>query len=231
MKIAIGGAIWRTAETGYWKCLRPVLNQLDAFHMPILGDALVERARSTCATLFLTTDADVLMSIDSDIVNFTPEHVQTVCEGAEEHGVVSGLYVTRGTPVSNPRPSVVPMNGVEINLREPELVEMRWLPQGFIAVHRRVFEEMKKTLPVLHELKGGMWPFYQTFEFYDPDEGRILLGEDWAFCERARQAGFKSYLDPSVTVGHVGSYIYSIKDLGEYPRTLQLSHMNWIVRQ
>ncbi|KKM85188.1 hypothetical protein LCGC14_1291590 [marine sediment metagenome] len=199
--------------------------------MPILGDALVERARSTCATLFLTTDADVLMSIDSDIVNFTPEHVQTVCEGAEEHGVVSGLYVTRGTPVSNPRPSVVPMNGVEINLREPELVEMRWLPQGFIAVHRRVFEEMKKTLPVLHELKGGMWPFYQTFEFDDPDEGRILLGEDWAFCERARQAGFKSYLDPSVTVGHVGSYIYSIKDLGEYPRTLQLSHMNWIVRQ
>ncbi len=231
MKIAIGGAIWRTAETGYWKCLRPVLNQLDAFHMPILGDALVERARSTCATLFLTTDADVLMSIDSDIVNFTPEHVQTVCEGAEEHGVVSGLYVTRGTPVSNPRPSVVPQNGVEINLREPELVEMRWLPQGFIAVHRRVFEEMKKTLPVLHELKGGMWPFYQTFEFDDPDEGRILLGEDWAFCERARQAGFKSYLDPSVTVGHVGSYIYTIKDLGEYPRTLQLSHMNWIVRQ
>ena len=231
MKIAIGGAIWRTAETGYWKCLKPVLDQLDAFHMPILGDALVERARSTCATLFLTTDADVLMSIDSDIVGFTPEHVQTICDGAEEHGVVSGLYVTRGTPVSNPRPSVVPMNGVEINLREPELVEMRWLPQGFIAVHRRVFEEMKKTLPVLHELKGGMWPFYQTFEFDDPDEGRILLGEDWAFCERARQAGFTVYLDPSVTVGHVGSYIYTIKDLGEYPRTLQLSHMNWIVRQ
>lgn len=229
-RIAIGGAIWRTAETGYWKCLRPVLDQLDAFHMPILGDALVERARSTCATLFLTTDADILMSIDSDIVNYTPEQVQTLCDGAEEHGVVSGLYVTRGTPVSKPRPSVVPL-GV-IKLREPELVELRWAPQGFIAVHRRVFEEMKKTLPVLHEKKGGMYPFYQTFEFDDPDEGRILLGEDWAFCERARQAGFKVYLDPSVTVGHVGSYIYTVKDLGtNYPRELKLSGDHWIVRE
>ena len=112
------------------------------------------------------------------------------------------------------------------------MVPLRWAPQGFIATHRRVFEEMRKTLPRLHEMKGGMYPFYQTFQFDDPDEGPILLGEDWAFCERARQAGFTVYLDPSVTVGHVGSYIYTIRDLGaEYPRELKLSGGNWIVRQ
>lgn len=35
------------------------------------------------------------------------------------------------------------------------------------------------------------------------------VGEDLSFCWRARQAGYKLYLDPSISLGHVGNFIFN----------------------
>jgi hypothetical protein len=40
-----------------------------------------------------------------------------------------------------------------------------------------------------------------------------FLGEDWAFCELARELGFKVWLDPSIRVAHSGRYFYTVDDL------------------
>jgi len=44
------------------------------------------------------------------------------------------------------------------------------------------------------------------FTFYD--NGACKQGEDWGFCEKAKEYNFKSYIDPRIEVGHIGEVSY-----------------------
>jgi hypothetical protein len=50
-------------------------------------------------------------------------------------------------------------------------------------------------------------------EMLAEQSGQTLhLSEDWAFCERAKQAGFKVLLDPTIRLTHWGTYGYTLED-------------------
>jgi hypothetical protein len=44
------------------------------------------------------------------------------------------------------------------------------------------------------------------FDFMMAEEGYI--GEDFLFCDRAREHGFEVWVDPSITLGHMGIQEY-----------------------
>ena len=45
--------------------------------------------------------------------------------------------------------------------------------------------------------------------FYYGDAGQEgLMSEDVYFCDKAHQAGYDVWCDPTIEVGHVGKYIY-----------------------
>jgi hypothetical protein len=44
------------------------------------------------------------------------------------------------------------------------------------------------------------------FDFLVTDEGYI--GEDFLFCDRARELGFEVWVDPTITLGHMGVQEY-----------------------
>ena len=46
------------------------------------------------------------------------------------------------------------------------------------------------------------------------NSGRWSISEDYAFCERARQAGFSVMADTRIRLWHVGMYRYSWEDAG-----------------
>jgi len=52
-----------------------------------------------------------------------------------------------------------------------------------------------------------------AFWFRVDGDGHIYLSEDWAFCQRAKEAGFKLWVYPGIRVGHYGSYMYTLEDL------------------
>ncbi len=63
-----------------------------------------------------------------------------------------------------------------------------------------------------------MVPFFQPMLKPEP-EGHWYLGEDFAFCERARQCGFQIMADTSIRLRHYGTYGYTWEDAGsELPR-------------
>ena len=83
MKIFIGSCVWREVNTGHMQSLIPLLRQPGVSYGPQVGDALIERARGVSATYFLNkTDADIHLSIDSDITGFLPASLR-------EYGVFS----------------------------------------------------------------------------------------------------------------------------------------------
>lgn len=189
---------------------------------PLKGDALIERARSRCASFFLDRPEkeDVLFFVDHDVA-FEPEDVNKIVDHIMDgKDIVGGMYVKKTAEAEN---NVVLFEGQEVTF-EPQAqpVEVVSLNTGFLAIHRRVFDgiiERTKDypfghpfhVPLCHPSSLRYRPFFQPFNWMIGDEPREL-SEDWAFCMRARAAGFKIWLDPSIILEHEGKYRYNLFD-------------------
>ena len=217
-RVYLGSAYSRFVEPDHLQSLIRMLRQPVMF-APAWNDADLPRARSKTATHFLLeTDYDVHVSIDSDIV-FDPASVFQIAEQAHElGGIVAGLYVTRASGKLC-RPTSIFETDVPIDFgTDPTPVPIRWAASGFMATPRKVFETLSKDLPLCHRSEGWrFYPFYQEYPVRserDPDDW-IWLSEDYALCERARQARFTVYLNPAVRLLHVGHHAFRLEDLGQ----------------
>ncbi len=185
------------------------------YYRAMRGDALIERTRARAATHFLKdTNYDVLLQVDDDI-GFSPDDAVQVAEQAVEYGIVCGVYLTRHRTAGVPTSYLEPGQSVRFFSGDPTPVEIRWGGGGFMAVHRRVFERLAEDQPLCHEGEElEHYPFYQTAVVPDPVSGKpILLSEDWAFCERARRAGFGVWANPNVRLTHFGGSAFTLEDL------------------
>ena len=208
MKLFIGNVVWRDVAVGHAQAMQALVRELDAQAIPyddatVVGDALVSRARSRAATAFLASDADVLLTIDSDIW-FQPEDAISLCEKALADGVVAALYLTR----NGPQPALMLPAGMPIIFaRGAPLVEVPFVSSGFMAISRQVMEGVIQSLPWC-----DFWPCYMPF-VSDYNGKNVYLSEDWAFCQRAREAGYHVWLDPGVRLGHVGTTLLTLEEL------------------
>ena len=177
LSVYIGSAIWRTVEVGHMKGITALLRTPGFSYYPQTGDALIDRARGISATYFLRqTEADVHLSIDSDITGFTVEDTRKMCELAAEHGIVGGVYVCRSA--SRTFPATFYEDGVRVmHGLVHEVVRVMWCATGFLAVHRRVFEKLAEDLPLLHKSEGerAFYPFYLPMVYEDADTGDCFL--------------------------------------------------------
>lgn len=180
------------------------------------GDALISRSRSIAVSRWLreVPDSDVCVMTDDDF-KFSPEAAESVVTlTREKEAIVAGVTPLR----SGEYTAIVPMG--EAQRREDgsyiepwtdptsEPVEIKWAG-GFIGYHRKVFETLCPTLPLLHKddpMMPAFWPFFMPAMATARDGRGIYLSEDYACHERARQAGFKVWVQPKAQIGHVGSF-------------------------
>lgn len=198
---------------------------------PLWNDALIARSRSMLATQFLQTEADVMVTVDDDIV-WNPEDFWKIVEGARAtRSIYCGPYVVRSEKAGLAS-RVFPGTQLAIKAtphRRP--VEIEYAATGFAAIHRDVVEAMIegefRDADGTHRIRlcdrGGAFPFYPFFQTFSKEEedGKLFyLSEDWAFSERARQLGFTVWMDQSIILEHMGWYPYSVADMnrpGESP--------------
>ena len=218
-KVYVGSAVWRSVDPLHLKSLLQLLVDPHYGYFPQVGDALIERARGMSASYFLRkTDAEVHLSLDSDIIEFKKEAIDQMCEQTRKYDIVGGVYICRS--VARTFPATFFEEGVKVTFaHDPTPVPVKWVATGCLAVHRRVFEKMAETMPLLHGKDGdrAFWPFYQTM-IYDTgpeDMGKILLSEDYAFSQRAKDLGFTSYINPAIRLGHLGQYAHRLEDMAQ----------------
>lgn len=178
-------------------------------------DALIDRARSMVSSRFLLkTNYDVFLSIDDDIV-YDPLDVVKICDAVhkEKLDIVGGAYVAKQEGGSHIMAKTFPGQTITFGAEQTKPVEVRMVSTGFMAVSRRVFEKMSETMPLCHAGKSDLefYPFFQPMP-KQIDGKWLYLSEDWAFCERARDLGFKVWLDPSIWLAHAGRYLYDLDD-------------------
>lgn len=191
---------------------------------PLWNDALIARSRSLLATKFLETEADVMVIFDDDVV-WNPADFWKLVEGAREtRSIYCGPYVTRS---DRPHLASRMFHGSPVAIaatpqRRP--IEIEYAATGFVAIHRDVFEAMLQgefedangRHRIWQCVKGGgtpFYPFFATFTLKDSAGDYHYLSEDWAFSERARQLGFKVWMDQSIILEHMGWYPFTVADL------------------
>ena len=155
------------------------------------NESLISRVRNAQATAFLATDADYLLSIDADL-SFPSDAVARLVR--HDLDIVGAPYVSKKFP---PRwlvyfPDQVPSYVAGV-------MEVKYAPTGFLLVKRSVFERLVDHCPSYLTNGVRQHGFYLPFIHDD-----LYQGEDYAFCQRARERGFKINVDFDLELKHYG---------------------------
>lgn len=178
----------------------------------VASSAAIDRTRCDMATSALADGFEHLMWIDSDM-SFAPAAVAQL--RSHELPVVGGLYPKKGARAfavyfeDGTKDVVVGQGG--------SLLDVRYVGTGFLLTHRMVYDDVRRTfgLPVCNAKWGQPTiPFFLPMVIPDGGSGYWYLSEDFAFCERARQAGHKITVDTTLRLGHIGRYTYEWEDAG-----------------
>jgi len=169
----------------------------------VCGCSVVSRARNLLTKDFLESECTDLIFIDSDI-NFEPEDVFRLMAWTTDpkKGIVAGVPRIRGEE----RVYITALDyddNQELTMNNMGLVRGMRVATAFMMVRRDVFETLVEAHPE--------WTYYDKksdrmlpaiFDFKLTEEG--YMGEDFLFCDRAREVGFEVWIDPTIKLGHMG---------------------------
>ena len=181
--------------------------------------SLVTHGRNLLTTGFLDSGFDYMLFVDAD-VEFSPEAVMRML--VPEKDIVCTPYRNKEDPWVD-RYSVKFKDKDNIKILEWDLVEIEEGPAGLMLIHRRVYEKLMEKYPELKikfneatrekmnkeigtkddAIDKYMYNFWDTTFRLDTGEWK---GEDLAFCERVKAAGFKIYANLDSWTTHHGSY-------------------------
>ncbi len=147
--------------------------------------------------------------IDADL-RFKPEFVHSMI--LDDKDIVGGFYPKKGLPIdfaSSPAPG-----GQETEF----LFETIYVATGFMLIKREVIEKMNEhyhdELNFRYQDDPSLVHLFHPI--IDDDEGRLFLTEDFAFCKRARDIGFKCYMSKRFELPHTGVMEYSAETEGQF---------------
>lgn len=183
------------------------------------GCSLITKARNMLAANFLESDCTDLLFVDADIV-VNPEAVIRLLALSTDKDITAGMYTRRAEDKKF---------FLDVYLDEDNALEfdnngmLRALnvATGFMLIRRHVLEKLAANHPE--------WTYFN--DTYQRNESAIFdfslvngqyIGEDYTFCARARAEGFTVFIDPDITLPHVGSQ--------EYYRDFRTDVVDWLIK-
>lgn len=170
------------------------LRKVDRCVVSFLMGSLIYDSRNQLAGYALEMEADYILWLDSDMI-FAPDTLERMIKTLDEHpeiDILSGLYFRRAypfTPVLFKKLDEGENGNIvfeDYNDYPDELFELEGVGFGCVLMRTDCLFQM------LDEDGVGRW--------FTPLGG---AGEDCAFCIRARRAGYRIFVDPSVELGHM----------------------------
>lgn len=204
--VPVGGVIDPGCEDG--------LRQLERRGYPVWrvrGYSAIDAARNQMATDALAQGFHELLWIDSDIV-FDPNDVEKL---RRHHlPLACGLYAKKSVREfacaflpGTPQLRFGPQGGLR---------EILYCGFGFVLTRRTLYETMQRQLrlPLCNQrFPAPLVPYFAPL-VAGKGEQAWYLGEDYAFCERARCCGFAVVADTTIRLWHVGAYRFGWEEAG-----------------
>ena len=174
---------------------------------------LIHQARNYLTSVFLTTEYQYLLFIDSD-VEFEPDAVFRMLVAKKD--IICTPYRVKSEQLDKHIYTVEFKDPKNIPFLPGGLVELEAGPTGLMLIDRRVFEKIIKNNPDL-KIKNKATPtadkslefYYNFFDF--GFDNHYATGEDISFCKLAKENDFKIYANTESTTKHHGSYAWEGK--------------------
>lgn len=186
-----------------------------------IGNADIARCRSMIVAKFLNSDATQLVMIDTDVCWEPGGLVRLVNHPVQ---FCAGAYPKR----VGERPQFdLRMKDQKIQSLDPKtgLLEVEAVPTGFISMKRSMLEAMVKQYPeskfAFEQCPNGVaWDLFDAFWETDGNGLRSKYGEDYSFCRRWRNMGGQIWVDPSISMGHLGTKLWQgrLSDVFQAPK-------------
>lgn len=168
--------------------------------------SLIYTSRNTLATQAIQSEADYVLWLDSDMV-FEPDTLIRLMDTLEKNGldIVTGLYFRRVPPYTPvlfdqlDRRTETIFDWTEFREIPKELFEVGGCGFGCVLMRTDVFFDVQSKYGNMFAPIGNM-------------------GEDLAFCWRARECGYKIMCDPNIICGHIGYVVADEKFYDAYLR-------------
>ena len=141
---------------------------------------IVREARANHSSHLFYLDTD--MDFENDVVLRLLAH---------DKDIIGANYNQRGFPLTTTVRVKNPEGLYTIADIPDTLFECDAVATGCMLIKMSVFDTIKEP-----------WFFYKFDAKGNP------IGEDVWFCEKAKEAGFKIWCDPTIKVGHIGEYRY-----------------------
>jgi hypothetical protein len=165
------------------------------------GCSLITKARNSLVADFLKSDADTLLFVDADVV-INADAVLRLMALSLGKDITAGIYPRRGMD----RKFFLDYYLDENNAMEFDangLLRVKRIGTGFMMIQRHVIEEMIAAHPEwAYDNNVDNRTDHAIFDLKIVD-GQYY-GEDYLFCDRATEMGFTVFLDPSISLPHVG---------------------------
>lgn len=183
-----------------WAMDAQQLGKYDYSIYPTMSVQPVDNARNHIVEEFLKTDCTHLFFVDSDTI--PPANALAKLLAADKD-IISGLTPIIEHDANRKNDSqgfyrkynVVGMNDKFIN-EYIGLVEAKVAGSSCILIKREVLEAIES-------------PWYR-FQYQDDNGKHVVIGEDILFCIKAREKGFKVWVDSSIICGHSKTIVWSL---------------------
>lgn len=191
--------------------------RFDCEFRAVIGDALVERARTSMLAEYLEYKKpwEWFLQIDWDI-EFRPDDVYRMCTRGEKYKVIGGPYTFK-TDTEGKKANIVFRVYPNSVPNSDHLIRASYLGGGFTLTHDSVIRDLLEKCddvrvrenPDMHDPPRISYDLWQSILLERPDWGttdkgvhRELLSEDYAYCERILRTGYEIYMDLTVALGH-----------------------------
>ena len=165
----------------------------------VSGCSIITMARNQLVHEFLKTDATELLFIDSDVIATADDVLRLMAQSGGKD-ITAGAYPRRSKD-KNFFADLYFDENQDLEF-DGSLMRLERVGTGFMLIQRHVIEAMVAAHPEwFYDFKGEQ--VCGVFDFQNRD-GRYL-GEDYLFCDRAREHGFKIHIDVDISLPHVGT--------------------------
>ena len=186
-------------HTDFMKCMLDMVKD-DNTSYTVIKNSLIYNARNTIAQNAIRYGFDRVLWLDSDML-FPPYILPELAEHMDKGlDFVSGLYYMR----SEQKKPVVYSDvwyTLTNNTAESGATPVDAMPYGLFEIGGAGFGCVMTSVTMLKKL---------VERYGAPFTPMMGLGEDLAFCWRAKQNGFKMYCDSRIKCGHIGQAVYGV---------------------
>lgn len=202
----------------------------------IVNDSLVTRARNNMVASFMNSDFTHLVFIDADIEFDVEDFLRLyrankdVVVGAYPKKRVAWEGVRRQLQ-DDPECGDAELEisaadfvtdfvyddagGQTVSVTDDGLIRVRDAGCGFMMIRRPVIEKMMSAYPELKYANddpfadpAGALYHYALFDTMIEESSGRYLSEDYAFCRRWQAMGGTIWLDPAISLNHLGAYVF-----------------------